>query len=301
MIKVLGLGDNVCDVYLHTDTMYPGGQALNFAVYARILGAESNFFGVNGTDAVASHVLATLDLKGIGCPHSRVTEGENGFACVTLADGDRVFKGSNQGGVLQKTPIVLDEKDLSYIDGFDVVHTTNNGFTDSQLPKLAQCRPLLSYDFSSRWNEPDRVDRVCPFIDFGFLSCSDLSDDELLNLCKTLYEKGCGVTVATRGSRGALVYDGANVFSQEPHLVKAIDTMGAGDSFAACVLVRVAQALEADGRGNWEDVSYRSRILPKALADAAVFASETCLISGAFGCGKPIPDSLRPAIDRVLK
>ena len=37
MVKVLGLGDNVCDVYLHTGTMYPGGQAVNFAVYARML------------------------------------------------------------------------------------------------------------------------------------------------------------------------------------------------------------------------------------------------------------------------
>ena len=35
MVKVLGLGDNVCDVYLHTNTMYPGGQAVNFAVFAK--------------------------------------------------------------------------------------------------------------------------------------------------------------------------------------------------------------------------------------------------------------------------
>ena len=53
MVKVLGLGDNVCDVYLHTNTMYPGGQAVNFAVYASELGAESDFMGVFGKDAVA--------------------------------------------------------------------------------------------------------------------------------------------------------------------------------------------------------------------------------------------------------
>lgn len=35
MVKVLGLGDNVCDVYLHTETMYPGGQALNFSANAK--------------------------------------------------------------------------------------------------------------------------------------------------------------------------------------------------------------------------------------------------------------------------
>ena len=99
MVKVLGLGDNVCDVYLHTDTMYPGGQAVNFAVYARELGAESDYMGVFGRDAVAEHVQAVLKKHGVGIGHCRSYEGENGFARVTLVDGDRVFKGSNRGGV----------------------------------------------------------------------------------------------------------------------------------------------------------------------------------------------------------
>ncbi len=30
MVKVLVLGDNVCDIYLNERTMYPGGQAVNF-------------------------------------------------------------------------------------------------------------------------------------------------------------------------------------------------------------------------------------------------------------------------------
>lgn len=38
-MKVLGIGDNVCDVYVHQKRMYPGGQALNFAVNAKMLGA----------------------------------------------------------------------------------------------------------------------------------------------------------------------------------------------------------------------------------------------------------------------
>ena len=301
MIKVLGLGDNVCDVYLHTGQMYPGGQALNFSVFARQLGAQSDFLGVNGTDAVAAHLLATLDEKGVGHSHSRVTEGENGFACVTLTDGDRVFKGSNRGGVLQQTPITLSEDDLGYIAGFDVVHTTNNGFLDAELAKLSGLGPLVSYDFSYRWNEPDRVERVCPYLDFAFLSCSDLSDDEVFDLCKALHLKGCGVVVATRGSRGAFVYDGAQTFCQPPHLVKPIDTMGAGDSCATCMLVGVANALSRDGRACWAQADYRARILPGILAEAAVFASETCLVSGAFDCGVPVPDALQPAIRRVAR
>ena len=42
-LKVLGIGDNVCDKYLHTAVIYPGGNALNIAVFARELGHESAY------------------------------------------------------------------------------------------------------------------------------------------------------------------------------------------------------------------------------------------------------------------
>ena len=224
MLKVLGLGDNVCDVYLHTGTMYPGGQAVNFAVYARMLGAESDFMGVFGKDAVADHVQASLDAHGVGHSHCRIYEGENGFARVTLVDGDRVFKGSNKGGVLQQHPIYLEKEDLEYADGFNLIHTTNNGFTDGLLPALHGLSPLVSYDFSYRWNEEDRVERVCPYIDFAFLSCSDLNDEETEKLCRKLYEKGCSVVTATRGSKGATVFDGERFYCQLPDYVTPVDT-----------------------------------------------------------------------------
>ena len=34
MIRILGLGDNVVDRFLDRGRMYPGGQAMNVAVYA---------------------------------------------------------------------------------------------------------------------------------------------------------------------------------------------------------------------------------------------------------------------------
>ena len=39
-MKVIGVGDNVVDQYAHIRTMYPGGNALNFAAYASMLGHE---------------------------------------------------------------------------------------------------------------------------------------------------------------------------------------------------------------------------------------------------------------------
>ena len=294
MVKVLGLGDNVCDVYLHTGTMYPGGQAVNFAVYAGQLGAQADFMGVFGGDAVARHVQSTLDEKGVGRSHCRSYPGENGFARVTLVEGDRVFMGSNRGGVLQEHPIYLEQADLDYIAGFDLVHTTNNGFVDSLLPQLSQLPPFVSYDFSYRWNEEDRVERVCPYIDFAFLSCSDLDDVQTQDLCRRLHEKGCGVVTATRGSKGATVFDGSRFYEQSPHLVEPVDTMGAGDSFATAMLTSLLQALEREGRNAWSWESFRSNALPQALDKAAAFSARNCLVHGAFGCGVPVPEELRP-------
>ncbi|EJX54678.1 hypothetical protein [Enterococcus faecium] len=45
-MKVLGLGDNVVDKYENLGIMYPGGNSLNFAVFAKKLGHESSFMGV---------------------------------------------------------------------------------------------------------------------------------------------------------------------------------------------------------------------------------------------------------------
>ena len=50
MARILGLGDNVCDMYVHEKRMYPGGQALNVAVYASLLGAQSQYMGTFGTE-----------------------------------------------------------------------------------------------------------------------------------------------------------------------------------------------------------------------------------------------------------
>ena len=62
MIKVLGLGDNVVDKYMHIKTMYPGGNALNIAVLARLSGIEVGYLGVFGDDEAAKHVIKQFQI-----------------------------------------------------------------------------------------------------------------------------------------------------------------------------------------------------------------------------------------------
>ena len=167
-MRVIGIGDNVCDKYEHLRLMFPGGQAANFAVYAGMLGAESAYMGVFGRDEVAEHVIATLDELQVEHSRCRQYEGENGYARVTLVDGDRVFLGSNKGGVLKENPLNLDVEDLEYIKTFDHVHTTNNSYFDEQLPKLAEQGISVSYDFSGQWVDEEREKRLLRILRMRF-------------------------------------------------------------------------------------------------------------------------------------
>lgn len=48
-MKVIGIGDNVVDKYEHRRVRYPGGNALNFSVYAAMLDASAAYLGIFGT------------------------------------------------------------------------------------------------------------------------------------------------------------------------------------------------------------------------------------------------------------
>ena len=285
-MKVIGIGDNVCDKYEHLKMMFPGGQAMNFAVYAKMLGADASYMGVFGRDEVADHVIATLDELQVDHSRCRQYDGENGCARVTLVDGDRVFLGSNRGGITKEKPLDLTEEDLEYIKQFSHVHTSNNSHFDSQLAKVKSTGVPLSYDFSYRWNEPDRVERVAPYADYAFFSCGSITEEEAMEICKQMYAAGIPKIIATRGSYGALYYDGEGFFSQPPKLVKALDTLGAGDSFAAAFLLSFTESMEREPEKMRDDRSFYENELKKALEAGAEFASKTCMVQGAFGYGK---------------
>lgn len=285
-MKVIGIGDNVCDKYEHLKMMFPGGQAMNFAVYAKLLGADASYMGVFGRDEVADHVIATLDELEVEHTRCRQYDGENGCARVTLVDGDRVFLGSNRGGITKEKPLDLTEDDLNYIKGFSHVHTSNNSHFDSQLAKVKSTGVPLSYDFSGRWNEPDRVERVAPYADYAFLSCGSIPEEEAMEICRNMYAAGIKKIIATRGSYGALYYDGVGFFSQPPKLVNAIDTLGAGDSFATAFLLSFTESMEREPEKMTNDRTYYETELKKALEAGAEFASKTCMVQGAFGHGR---------------
>ena len=223
--RVIGIGDNVCDKYYPSKIMYPGGQAMNFSVYAKKLGADAAYMGVFGRDEVADHVIRTLDELGVDYSRCRQYDGENGYAKVRLVDGDREFIMSNKGGIVNEHPLELTKEDLDYIRTFKLVHTSCNGHLDGELHKLRKAGVPISYDMSGRWNQEYYVETIGPQVDIAFASCGDTPEEEIKKLCEALKARGCRMTVATRGGKGSMIYDGEQYYTQKPKQVDAVDTL----------------------------------------------------------------------------
>lgn len=283
MIRTIGIGDNVCDKYRHLDQMFPGGQALNFAVYCRREGKKSAYLGAFGNDKIAEHVKNTLDRFEIDRSRCRTYPEENGYAVVDLKDGERVFVTSNKGGALKNHPLDLSAEDLDYLRSFDVIHTSNNSYIVRELPKLARLPGLLSYDFSGSWKDGELTKQICPYLDFAFFSCSSLTEAETEEQEKKMSGWGCKTVVATRGEQGSVLFDGQRFYPDRPELVDALDTLGAGDSFAAGVLMAYAEALQK-GIPEKGSEAYREMIRD-AMQNGDRLSRKTCMTYGAFGCG----------------
>ena len=90
-MKVIGLGDQVVDCYDDRKIMYPGGNALNFAVFANMLRADSAFLGVFGNDKEAECVISAIRALGIDNSRSKFHRGENGKTVFPYLKGERLF------------------------------------------------------------------------------------------------------------------------------------------------------------------------------------------------------------------
>ena len=85
---------------------------------------------------------------------------------MTVVDGDRVFLGSNEGGIRGDARYVLDRFDLAYMKQFDVVHSGNYCFTERELPKLKAAGVTVSFDFSDDSTD-EYYEQIAPYVDFG--------------------------------------------------------------------------------------------------------------------------------------
>lgn len=281
-LRILAIGDNVADKYLSRGKMYPGGQSFNTAVFARMNGLESAYLGKFGDDVVARHNCQVLEEMGVDNSRSRHFQGENGFARVTLQDSDRVFLGSNKGGIAREHGYDFAAEDLAYMESFDLLYTNLNSYIEGDLPFLAKAGRPVAFDFSTRWTD-DYFAQVAPYINIGILSCSHLADEEREREMEKLCELGPRLVVGTVGEKGSYVlYEGDYYYQPALPADNIIDTMGAGDAYFTAFVCALLKSTE----GSLPDTTAES--IQQAMQEGAAFAAEVCGMEGAFGHGVPL-------------
>lgn len=266
MIKIIGVGDNTVDRYLHLGKMFPGGNAVNVPVLAHRMGYTAAYLGWIAKDLHGLLVYNSLIEEGIDVSHTRLIEGKNAYCEISLSDGERIF-GEYSEGVCDQ--IDLNDEDYKFISTFDLVHTSTYSFISPFLEKLKSFSKFISYDFSREWDRKALVETL-PFVDIALLSTKDENIEELMHFA---YSFGPEIVLITRGEHGAHLFDGKQIYYQSPVMLEEVkDTLGAGDAFAARFLMDYLSGYS----------------IKNALKNAAKSAAETCSYYGAFGHEKPI-------------
>ncbi len=264
--RLLGLGDNTVDTYVDRGLQFPGGNAVNVAVQARRLGAVAGYLGCLGSDEAGRLLGEALVREDVDISRCRIRPGANARAFIGHDGQDRRFLRSKRGVRGQWGPI--DEDDLFYIAGYDLVHSSIYSELGDALSIVRGAARRLSYDFSERWTDRNLA-ATLPSVDIAFLSYPSSSDEDCRSLLARCIELGAGVAVATRGAKGsmALVEGAFRVHDASPALV--VDTLGAGDGFIAAFLLTIL-----DGGG-----------VAAATATGAQHAARVCGYQGGFGHG----------------
>lgn len=261
--RIVAVGDNVVDCYPDSARMFPGGNCVNVSVFATRFGADGAYIGAVADDPAGNLLRNSLAAEGVDIQRLRTADGYTAYCVIGNVDGDRVFLSSGKG-VSDFQP---DADDLDLVSSFDAVHVGFSSGLDEHIEQLSR-RARLSYDFSTHRNK-DHVTSVAGLCFLASFSGGDLAEAEIQALVETCIAAGAIWTLITRGNKGALLASATHIWTTDATPAHVVDTLGAGDTFTARVLVGLIRGENPDA----------------FLADASAAAAATCGQPGAFGFG----------------
>ena len=265
-MRLLAVGDNCVDHYAELGRRFPGGNALNVAVYAsRVPGVKADYVGAVGTDPNGGFIIDQMRAQGLDAGGVLRWPGETAVTTILIRNGERVFAHYLEG--VQKDATLPPEA-LPDSSGYDLVHFSVWGPGREHIPRIrAASGALLSCDFSNQLDDPRTG--IMASLDFSFFSGRHLleagSDPEARIV--ELKERTPGTVAMTLGEHGSLVYDGERMIRGKALPVEVVDTLGAGDSWIAAFLY---------GRLRRESVE-------ESIERGHLAAAETCRRLGAWG------------------
>ncbi|MGH2380486.1 MAG: carbohydrate kinase family protein [Candidatus Limnocylindria bacterium] len=286
--------------------MHPGGSHLNVAVAVARLGQPVALAGKLSTDLFGRYLRAHLEREGVHVGWLAETDAPSTLAFVATESGDPSF--AFYGDLAADTLVRREDLPEALFAETAILHVGSISLLRGTTPEavLAACqrlagRALLSFDPNLRpalvADEPTYralLRRLSGLVDIIKVSALDLAwlapGRDLEATARELLAQGPALVVVTRGADGVLALrrnrrappgqtDGAvSTYRLPAHVVKVVDTVGAGDAFTAGLLAwlrerGVTSLAMLDALSSHE--------LTSALSFAAAAAALNCAHAGA--------------------
>jgi ribokinase len=231
---------------------HPGGSAPNTVVGLRRLGVRGGLIGRLGDDAEGRAIREDLLQEGVEVGGVKSVGGRTGTANVLVnADGQRAIL--LDPGVNDE--IQTGDWDLSYVQGFELVHMTSYVCRSSESSfrsqvALAQRSDVpMSMDPGQLYAERGLVElgpvlRRCRVFLPNLRELEILTGTGLEKGARKLLSLGVETVVVKMGMKGAYVTDGRTCGTVPAYGGPGLDTTGAGDAFNAGFLYGVLEGME---------------------------------------------------------
>jgi len=293
---VIVVGEALVDLVIEEDGRLDpreGGAARNVAIAAARLGATVSYVGGLSDDVFGRRLRAGLAAEGIDTSCAPTVGAPTPLAIVSLTEDG----GAEYAFHLAETAaLALHSDHLACLRGDEPLHVSLGAITlgtpvvgDALVALLASHGALTSLDPNVRAAfltdpaaEAKRLDSAVSLVDL--VRCSDqdialLHDDRPLDDVATGWlQAGAAAVVITLGEGGAARWTATGRLDVAAPSVEVVDTVGAGDTFGAALLVALSDAGVEDRSAllALDDDAWRA-----ALAFAAAAAAVTVTRRGA--------------------
>lgn len=233
----------------------PGGSPFNVAIAMARLGASAGFFGGLSSDFFGDMLKAALRESGVDLGFVANVARPSTLAFVSLAGGDARYAFFDEGSAGR----MLTEADLpAFPKSVTALHF--GSFSLAEEPCGSALEALMQREKNDRVISLDpnirdalihnrdgylaRLDRLIEMSDIVRISSDDLDwispGTAFADLAGRWLDRGARLVILTRGNAGAMAVTAREEVTIPVVPTRVVDTIGAGDTFTAGILARLA-------------------------------------------------------------
>lgn len=229
--------------------MLPGGKGSNQAVAVSKLGGEVAFVGAVGQDGAGQQMLQNLEKNGVETEFIKRTSSEGTGTFIVMLDetGENTMVGTlGANDTLTKEDIdyAMDKVEAPV---FLLQMETSKDSITAALEKAKQKDMFIILDPAPADGYFEAALQYADCVTPNQQETEKItgikvdSVEDALKAAEIITEKGAKSVVIKMGAHGNLVYQNGETEFIESHKVQAVDTVGAGDTFAAGLAVHYAK------------------------------------------------------------